>query len=509
MKAKNTLSISTRLVSVSNDRFLLFRPILPPPPTTSPGTRAASSLNPYAGSWDRRDGGGGRGEDMKRQCVPNHYVNQHQERESHRFRSTDRLLESSPSSPSIYAGHHQCHLQQQQQSSPRSAILTSNPRPRGCIVTATAATTGVSPARYVLRTLSATPPEFPEHQRSYRETAAVLHTGSLQRNHGVISERSAHRRSSLISSLISSFTNPHQHLRQLNLPDQAASWTLEQDFADPSLEMIERRTAGGNRVVTFDLPPTSPAGKSSSLLSSSLHPANPAAVRRYSLSPLMPTSSSTSCLIVDSPEHTNLQTNLQKQSAVIGSSPSHYQTTAAYATLRSGPGKAALTSNPLLDYDPHQRNLCQSAAGGVVAATSSMLLSNEQRICLPDRLTRGQLYIDQSAPAQRSAVQEKRALSKNQITNSTANPLLFADSEAVHRVPSCGQQRHSSLFTSEPASSSSSSRMLQNADHQGQQDQQQEEKMGIKYSPDEGLGDERSEFEVAAGAASSAHAIIG
>lgn len=525
---------------------------------------------------------------MRRGTVANHYVNQHQQRESHQFSSTDRLLDSSPASPSIYTGHHQCHLQHQQQDvrQQQRFMPSSSPRPRGSIVTATSAATGSSPAKYVLRTLSSTPPEFFDHHHQQHsnsgfgneEPAAFLNTGSLQRNRLMSSTSDRSRRSSaspsLISSLISSFTNSHHHLR--GDPSQpvnhGGNWSRE--FVDPgpssaSLEMMERRGgAGGNRVVTFDLPPPpsssttigsggcgSQSASKSSLLFWDRHQDPHASLRRYSLSgvSLMPVSSSTSCLISDSSiPAASVESNLQNHAAVIGSSSSHHHlardhraaaaAAANYATLRLAGRKATVTA---FDNDPRQRNPYHFDHGRAFAEHDFPHLNRSN----------GKLLLDQHF-VQRSGsfvLEEKRQvmMQGKQITNlDPANPILLSDSGRMmnpsprclvlpsrssdastiygssSKAPECSlndssanglvmhaglhdvdhehEERHGQqkrAYTSPPACSSSSSGVVLDSTHNNGchplRHQLQQQPNRIKYSPDEGLGDERSEFEVA------------
>ena len=542
-------------------------------PHSETGTRAASSWHPESPSCDtaatiRNGGGGGEGDGLKRGTVANHYVNQHQQRQSHQFRSTDRLLDSSPASPSIHAGHHQCHLQHQQQDllqqEQERFLPSSNPRPRGSIVTATAAATGLSPAKYVLRTLSSTPPEFFDHHHHSNfpgygsEETAVLNTGSLQRNR-LMNPSDRVRRSSaspsLISSLISSFTSSHHHLRDRN-QQPLNHWSAELFDPTSSLEMMERRGGGGgSRVVTFDLPPPSSGSQSSSkssLLCLDRHHQPNASLRRYSLTggSLLPASSSTSCLIFDSSiPAASVESNLQNHAAVIGSSLSHHhlaradqrvgmqQQAGSYATLRLCGRKA--TASPFLHNDHHQqRNLyqvdhdraftrdghCQmnGSSGKVlldqhfVQRSGSFIDDKRQRKLITNSETANPILLSNSIMSsssrcnvpswQTSPIYGSSSKAPECTHNPAANGLLMhagAGFDARDHLPEKRGQTHA--FTSPAASSSSSSGGVQDTTHNNRsgsachpRHQMQQQPNRIKYSPDEGLGDERSEFEVAA-----------
>lgn len=514
--------------------------------------------------------------------VANHYVNQHQQRDGHQFRSTDRLLDSNPASPSIYgSGHHQWHLQQDVplQHQHRQS-LPSNPRPRGSIVTAT---TQTSPAKYILRTLSSTPPEFfdhhhKQHQHQRRDldgsnfgnrcaetsasgAAVVFNSGSLQRN------RRSSASPSLISSLISSFTTSHHHLNRdrnhdhTNLNhEQASSGSCEYD--DPALsggirhhglEMMERRGVSGNRVVTFDLPQSSSSKSSLPYLDPRLHqepgsgnPLPPPVLRRYSLSggSLMPISSSTSCLIS--------QSSLPSVD-VIGSSPSHHlldrdhMTTAAtagnYATLRPGGRKVTVTASPFHDNDPHHERIPyhvdqeRAFAGGdsslcPVRGSISKVLADQHFV------PRSGSFVQENRPPVMMHQQRKLITNSdphNQILLSNKTMMmtmssypgrcnLFPGNPASEGLPFYGSSRKepecaqymrangllvhpdvspsssasaAAFGTSIPAGSSSSSdasTVMLHATHSDTAVASRQHQSRIKYSPDEGLGDERCEF---------------
>lgn len=527
----------------------------------------------------RKDGIGEAG------VAANHYVNQHQQRDGHQFRSTDRLLDSNPASPSIYgSGHHQWHLQQDVplQHQHRQS-LPSNPRPRESIDTAT---TQTSPAKYILRTLSSTPPEFFDHQHKQQhhehqrrdldggnfgnrcaETSAsaaavVFNSGSLQRN------RRSSASPSLISSLISSFTTSHHHLNRDRNHDhpnlnheKASSGSCEYD--DPvlsggirhhGLEMMERRGGPGNRVVTFDLPQSSSSLSSSSksslpYLDSRLHqgpgsgnPLPQPVLRRYSLSggSLMPISSSTSCLIS--------QSSLPSMD-VIGSSASHHlldrdhMTTAAaagnYATLRPGGRKVTLTASPFHGNDPHHQRIPyhvdQERAFAVgdsglcpVRGSISKVLTDQhfvqrsgsfvQENRHPVMMHQQRKLITHSDPHNQILLSNKTMMittssSPGRCNLSAVGGLPFYGSS--RKAPECTQYMGANgllvypgvspsssasagaFGTPIPAGSPSSSdapTVMLHATHNGTAVASRQHQNRIKYSPDEGLGDERSEF---------------
>ena len=544
-------------------------------------------------SMDGEREGDGR---IKRESLANHYGNQltttSRRMEGHQFCSTDRLLDSTPSSPSISAGHHhQGHLQHQQRhqrllqsSNPRAPTVTSVassilfPSSATIVMAATDAHNANS-AKYLMRTLSAAQEaEFLDHQLQQEKNDFVhrsevkgntssLYGGSLQRNHSILRtmDRESSRipgSSSLISSLISSFTNSRHHLKDRKHPVKHLNQTVMSnglgDISDDpslSLELMERRVGEGNRVVTFDLPAASPNSQASNsfMLYANHHmPLNPvmagSKARRYSLSgdSSMPASSSTSCLISDS-SFPAIETDFQKRNpSLIASSPSHHQLAMDrtglpigshsrnfYATLRpsssssSSERKGTIASNPLIDHYFHQvdglsfkrspaptttvprynvpsdQNWIQHMKQKQVIRNASLTNANCVSTCFPLNSTShsntGVLHSNEKTVQSMDSCERKNTSNPNDPNALwTHKPFEARDYERSGRE--LQQQDPHALRPSHIASSSGllsdAKQSKQLSNHQQQQQQQQQEQNRIKYSPDEGLGDERSEFEV-------------